>query len=91
MGIQGDFGVEIKPNCFRLATVKTVSYEEAESEKIHMETTDGEQFEWGISTYNTSHIEEFLKARGDILAKKITEGTEVTLKCNSSKILAFAL
>lgn len=90
MSIQGDFGTEIKPDCFKLATVKTVEYKE-DVEKIHLETTEGEKFEWGISTYNISCMEEFLRARADILDEKITEGTEVTLKCNASGILAFVL
>lgn len=91
MSIQGDFGTEIKPDCFKQVTVKTVKYEEEDIEKIHLETTEGETFEWGISTYNTSCMEEFLRARADILNEKITEGTEVTLKCNANKILAFVL
>lgn len=94
MDIQGDFGVELRPNCFRLATVKEVSYKEETDtlqEIIHIETTDGDTFEWCIGTYESTYMEEFLVARKNILSNEIAPGTEITLKCNSKGIIAFAL
>lgn len=94
MSVQSDFGLRVRPNCFRLATVKNVSYSEETSpykETIYIETMDGDTFEWCMSTYESIYMEEFLEARKNILSNEIAPGTEITLKCNSKGILAFSL
>ena len=97
MSTQGDFGVKLRPNCFRLATVKSVSYDPGEEssiwkETIKLETTDGDTFLWCIGTYSSMLcMKDFLEARKNILSDLIIPGTEITLKCTSDKIVAFAL
>lgn len=89
-------GVGLKPNEVRRAIVKSVSYEESEGSsiglrKIQMETEDGMKADWSISSYCHLHLEEFIQTQADILAGRITKGTEVTIEYNPNGIMCFYL
>lgn len=94
MSIQVKGGAELKANVFKLATIRSASYDSCEhsgirEEKINMETVDGTEYEWTVNKY--VHMEEFAKMREDIKAGRIASGTEITIKCNSSGVVAFVL
>ena len=95
MSIQVKGDAKPKANVFKLATVKSASYDpckhsEIKEEKIHIETVDGTNYELIVNQYEV-HMKEFTKTRKDIEAGRIAPGTEIIIKCNSSGLLSFVL
>ena len=81
MSIQVKGDAKPKANVFKLATVKSASYDPCKHRT---------NYELIVNQYEV-HMKEFTKTRKDIEAGRIAPGTEIIIKCNSSGLLSFVL